>query len=220
MSIPFFDLIQTILKSVFAKPAAKEDPQMPEPIRLKLDIEIPVATSRQWKGIVWHHSATPDSAAKDWDSIRRYHTSYRVDFNIVTKEEYERRLAAKEGKNFQPPWKDIGYHGGVERLNGKLQFVWGRPLSEMGAHAGVKDASNVYNQEYLGLCVIGEFDTTSPDPETWDFCVQASRAFMDAFRFPASHVIGHREVFDKLGVPRQKTCPGTAWDLEHFRSEL
>ncbi len=43
---------------------------------------------------------------------------------------------------------------------------------------------------------------------------------MEAFAIPADHVIGHREVFDHLGVPRQKSCPGNAWDMGLFRSEL
>jgi hypothetical protein len=36
--------------------------------------------------------------------------SYRADFEIVTKEEFERRLAAHEGKVFQKPWAAVGYH--------------------------------------------------------------------------------------------------------------
>lgn len=186
----------------------------------KLDIPIDVSGSRPWKGIIWHHSATPDGAAKDWDAIRRYHTSYRVDFQIVPEAEYRRRLAAGEGKSFQTPWKDIGYHGGTEWVNDQIVFNWGRPLSEIGAHAGVKGASNLYNTEYLGLCAIGDFDKAAPEPEHWDFNIRLTRAIMEAFRTPASHVIGHREVFDRLGVPRQKSCPGRFWDMSLFRSEL
>ena len=87
------------------------------------------AHSRLWKGICWHHSASPDGKVRDWPGIVKYHTSYRVDFNIVGKEEYERRLAAKEGKSFQPPWKAVGYHGGIELVDDGVLFNQGRPLS-------------------------------------------------------------------------------------------
>lgn len=189
-------------------------------IKQKLGIPIAIGGARTWKGIVWHHSATPDGASKNWDAIKRYHTSYRIDGEIVTEVEYQRRLAANQGKSFQTPWRDIGYHGGTEWVNGKLEFYWGRPLNEVGAHAGVHGVSNVFNADYIGLCAVGDFDKAPPRLEHWDFNLRLTRAIMESFRIPTSQVIGHREVFDRLGVPRQKTCPGTAWDMDRFRSEL
>ncbi len=61
-----------------------------------LDIKIDTSKSRLWKGIVWHHSASPDGVTRDWGAIVKYHTSYRVDFNIVSKEEFDRRLKARK----------------------------------------------------------------------------------------------------------------------------
>lgn len=188
--------------------------------RLMLDIKIDVSNSRHWEGIVWHHSASPDGIMRDWDAIVKYHKSYRVDFNIATKEEFELRLKEKRGTNFETPWKDVGYHSGIEWINDKVVFHWGRMLTMIGAHAGVKDASNRFNVEYLGLCAIGNFDLKPPKPEMWEFALRATRSFMSAFNIPKTHVIGHREVFDRLGVPRQKTCPGKFWNMDLFRSEL
>ncbi|MBI2069463.1 MAG: hypothetical protein HYT79_02595 [Elusimicrobia bacterium] len=136
---------------------------MPE--KLKLDIPIDLANSRPWKGIVWHHSATADGPGRNWDAIVRFHTSYRIDGQIVTAEEFERKLRLNQGKSFLKPWKDVGYHGGTEWANGQVIFHWGRPLSMIGAHAGVKGASNQFNEQYLGLCAIGNFDTAPPKPE-------------------------------------------------------
>lgn len=186
----------------------------------KLSIQIDTSRSRPWKGVVWHHSATPDGAIRDWDGIVRFHTSHRVDFRVVSPEEFERRKQAGQGKVFQKPWKAVGYHGGTEWVNGQVVFNAGRPLSMAGAHAGVDGVSNSFNEDCLGLCAVGDFDPRAPHPDHWDFNLGLTRAFMEAFDIPADRVIGHREVFDRLGVPRQKTCPGTAWDMESFRRAL
>ena len=77
--------------------------------------------------------------------------------------------------------------------------------------------------EALGLTPelwVGDFDSTPPKPEHWEFNLQITRAFMAAFGITAARVIGHREVFSKLGVPVQKSCPGKCWDLENFRQSL
>lgn len=186
----------------------------------KLDIKIEINNSRKWHGIVWHHSATVDGNTNDWHSIWRYHTSYRIDGNIVSEQEFNRRFVLKDGKNFEKPWKSIGYHIGTEVIDGKVVLQWGRPLLMIGAHAGVKNASNQFNEDYLGFCAIGNFDLKPPSAEHWNFNLMLTRAFMEIFRIPVSHVIGHYEVFDKLGLPRQKTCPGRCWDMALFRKEL
>ncbi len=201
----------------------KEGPSLPEviaPRKQRLDMKISIQSARPWKGIVWHHSASPDRATRDWDGIVKYHTSYRIDFEIVTADEFSRRLAAHEGKMFQKPWKDVGYHGGTELVNGKPVFHWGRPLSMVGAHAGVSGVSNKFNEDHIGLCCIGNYDAESPVPALWDFNLAITRTLMDAFNIPAAEVIGHREVFDRLGIPRQKTCPGKSFSMELFRHEL
>jgi hypothetical protein len=176
--------------------------------------------ARAWKGIVWHHSAGPDGIGRDWPSIVKYHTSYRVDYNTVTKEEFERLLKEKKGKSFQTPWKAVGYHGGIELVNGSMVFQYGRSFDMVGAHAGVVGASNAFNTEYLGLCALGNFDLTEPTLDMWKFALGVTKVFMTTFGIPRSHVIGHREVYDRLGVARQKSCPGTKWDMELFRNEL
>ncbi|MDZ4344259.1 MAG: peptidoglycan recognition family protein [Candidatus Binatia bacterium] len=171
--------------------------------------------SRPWKGIVIHHSTGPDNNTKDWTSIVRYHTSYRVDFNTVDKAEFDRLLKAKKGTSFERPWSDVGYHGGVEMFQGQAVYVAGRPLSEIGAHA-----LGGFNKEYIGLCVIGNFDLAAPRDEIWKKTLEVTRELMAAFNIPISHVIGHRETYDKMDVPRQKTCPGKYWSMEGFREDL
>lgn len=62
-----------------------------------------------WRGIVIHHSLTPDTATASWPAILRFHTVDRQ-------------------------WRDIGYHAGIEDLRGTLMCLYGRPTTEEGAH--------------------------------------------------------------------------------------
>lgn len=214
-------VLRQIMESLFSssnpKPERIEPSAPPKP---RMELVIPVAGSRQWKGICWHHSASADKVTRDWNAIVHYHTSFRVDFDIVSSEEFDRRLRDHQGKVFQKPWKDVGYHGGTEFVNGEPVFHWGRSLSMTGAHAGVANVSNLYNADYLGVCCIGNFDAVSPDPKLWNFNLMLTRTLMDAFQISKDNVIGHREVFDRLGVPRQKSCPGKCFDMSIFRAEI
>lgn len=186
----------------------------------RADLVIDKTKSRPWKGLCVHHSATLDGQARDWDAIRRFHKSYRVDSVVVSEAEFNRRLQSRQGTSFIRPWKDVAYHAGIEYVDGRLTFQWGRPLSEIGAHAGVKGCSNVYNTDFIGLAVVGNFDLAPPKPELWDFTLQIVRAFMDAFGFGATKILGHREVFERLGVPVQKSCPGRYFDIPRLRQEV
>jgi len=201
-------------KNFSRKVAAAGRPQEEELITIEADEALP------WKGVVWHHSFSADTVVRNWDAIKKYHTSYRIDFTVVTEADYHIRLRNKHGKYYQKPWRAVGYHGGVELYNGDPVYNEGRPLNMIGAHAGVKGASNRFNTEYVGLCAIGNFDLTAPPAAIWQYALKVTRVFMAKFNFPASHVIGHREVYAKLGVPVQKTCPGKYWDMHLFRQEL
>jgi hypothetical protein len=189
-------------------------------LKPRLNIQISTQGARAWRGIVWHHSASPDGITRDWDAIKKYHTSYRIDFEIVTKDEYQRRWANKDGKYFEEPWIDVGYHGGTELVKGDPIFNRGRALTMVGAHAGVKGKPNTYNTDFIGLCCVGNYDLFSPDPKLWDLNLMLTRALMDVFSIQSASVIGHREVYDRLNIPRQKTCPGKCWNMDLFRAEL
>jgi hypothetical protein len=178
------------------------------------------AESRKWEGIVWHHSYSKDNNdCDDWSGIMRYHTSYRVDGNIVSRQEFENRQDKKIGKTFQRPWTDIGYHGGVERIDDQVVWRSGRPWTRSGAHAG-HPGNNMFNEKYLGLCCVGNFDANAPDSDKWDFCLQATREIMKAFKIPKEKVLGHRETYGLVGLPVGKNCPGSKWDMDAFRSAL
>jgi N-acetylmuramoyl-L-alanine amidase len=182
--------------------------------------ELSLDPSISWNGIVWHHSQGPDGEANDWEGIKRYHTSYRVNYSIVSKERFDRMKKKKPHSTFQKPWSDIGYHGGVELIDGEYVYQIGRPLGRSGAHSAVAGVSNEFNKTHVGLCAIGDFDKDVPPEEQWELCLAVTRTFMDTYNIKKEDVIGHREVYSSLGVSVQKSCPGDFWDMDKFRNEL
>jgi hypothetical protein len=177
------------------------------------------ANCDRWKGIVIHHSATADGKLNDWENIRHYHMSYRIDGDIVDESTFKSRQMIGSGKSFEKPWSDIGYHGGWEMDNGVFKFKMGRSWNKAGAHAGLK-GNNTFNEQYLGLCIVGNFDKAAPTPEQWAFCVKTVKEICAHLGIDKGSVLGHREVYDLAGVPRQKTCPGSQFDIGTFRSQL
>lgn len=62
------------------------------------------------RGIVIHHSATPDQDVLDFPALLRYHTEVNG-------------------------WSDIGYHAVVEQVDRGIACLYGRPPYRYGAHA-------------------------------------------------------------------------------------
>jgi hypothetical protein len=185
----------------------------------KLQFDFDSLQSKAWEGIVLHHSATIDGVTRDTEGIIKFHTSYRIDYKVVTQEEFERRQAIGDGRVFEKPWKAVGYHFLIEYVGKELTLNYGRPLWMVGAHAG-HPISNKYNQDYIGICVIGNFDETIPPKETINYTVAVCKSLMKTFGIKKENILGHRETFVKLGVPVQKQCPGKNWDMDEFRAYL
>jgi len=143
------------------------------------------------KYLIIHHSETSDGKAKDWDAIRRYHKDVRG-------------------------WSDIGYHYGIERVNGEIAVQVGRSESTPGAQC--KEAG--MNHKSLGLCVVGNFDKAAPDEEKLGVLRGLCTSLMAAYGIPPENVLGHAEAqMLELDQPT-KTCPGKMFDLNDFRASI
>ena len=176
-----------------------------------LDWDTILKNKRYWEAVVWHHSASKDSAVRDWDSIKRYHMSYRIDGNSVTKDEFTHKLEKKDGKNFEWPWKDIGYHFGIEKVLDQYKVFIGRPLSEIGAHC----SQNEMNKKAIGVCLIGSFDLQPPCKEQLNLAVQLAKEINQHFNLKPENHFFHRDFC------KYKSCPGTRFvDIESFRKMM
>lgn len=166
--------------------------------------------------IIVHHSATKDGAVRDWDAIRRFHTSFRYQGEIVSPQEAS--ALRSQGCVVESPWNDIGYQAGIERINGVLTSLVGRPIADAGAHC--KEAN--MNSRSIGVCVVGNFDLVPPDLETVFFLRDLCFAYMVNYRIAAQNILGHRDAGLMAGFDWRKgefkTCPGKLFPLSELRN--
>jgi N-acetylmuramoyl-L-alanine amidase len=132
--------------------------------------------------IIIHHSLTRDSDAVSWGAIRWYHVE-------------------RNG------WRDIGYHFGIELVNGRYEVQIGRDESQSGAHCvGM-------NNKSIGICCVGNFDIAPPAARMLKKLRQLVGYLMRFHNIPIENVRGHQEY-------SHKSCPGKFFDMEAFRESL
>jgi hypothetical protein len=135
--------------------------------------------------IIIHNSATADSKTVSWGAIRRYHVQTNG-------------------------WRGIGYHYGIEDVDGGQEILLGRFEHEDGAHC----PQSGMNRVGIGICCVGNFDFGPPHPDQWAKCLDLVRHLMRRLNIPKERVQGHNE------YNPGKSCPGKQFDMSKFRAEL
>lgn len=171
--------------------------------------------------IIIHHSLTDDGPTVDWNGIRAFHTSWRFGGNSIP--EQKARDLQSLGMRVIPPWKDIGYHFGVERVKDDYQIMLGRELNVRGAHVG----DGNFNIKSIGICLVGNFDKAQPPEKQFLLGQLLVKRLIEYFgtkgiNVPVENVIGHWEAQKIAGVPEvgRKSCPGRLFDMDKFRAGL
>lgn len=139
--------------------------------------------------IIIHHSLTKDGQSVDWAAIRRYHVDHLH-------------------------WADVGYHYGIEQIDGSWQILKGRMDTESGAHC------LGFNHDSIGVCVVGNYDLAAPPEEALALLRRLVRSLMWIYGVATPNVIGHWESYAVRGIIPQKSCPGRKFDLDAFRQSL
>lgn len=160
--------------------------QSSNPFRLSSlsNIVEPVVESRPWNYIVLHHSATDSGSVESIDAAHR-----------------ERKDAS--GKS----WLGIGYHfvigNGRGMADGLVEptFRWREQLQ--GAHAG----SRLYNEEGIGICVIGDFSDQTPTPRQIAAARQLISHLSQRYQISADRVLRHSDL-------QASECPGDRFPWE------
>jgi len=102
--------------------------------------------------VILHHSLTNDGKEVNYNAIKRYHVQTLG-------------------------WRDIGYHVVIENQRGKVNALFGRMLTETGAHTKQRRMNN----RSIGLCMVGNFDIAEPSPQVWNLALRLCRSFMEIY---------------------------------------
>ena len=144
----------------------------------------PRVAPRDWKWIVIHHSATPSGSMAFFD---------------------------KEHK--AKGWDGVGYHfvigNGTESGDGQIEVTQRWPLQKWGAHA--KTVDNRYNEQGIGICLVGNFDVERPSPKQMQSLGRLVAHLSQTYRISPQSVVGHRDT-------KPTDCPGRFMNLAAIRS--
>jgi len=105
-------------------------------------------------------------------------------------------------------WLDIGYHFGIERVDNSYEILMGRMPNVIGAH------TKGMNQNSIGICLVGNFDTAPPSKEQWDKLIQLCLYLMSVYNISVNNIYGHRD------FASYKSCPGKMFDIEKLKKDL
>ncbi len=149
----------------------------------------PDAPPRAWKYIVIHHMASGRGSAA---AIHRIHM----------------------GKG----WDGLGYHfvvgNGTLTGDGEIEIGYRWKRQTEGAHARVRpDDDNWWNENSIGVCLVGDFTVQNPTPRQLEATARLVRTLQAEFAIPTSRVIPHEKVKDTL-------CPGPRFPWNYFIARL
>ena len=149
-----------------------------------------------WKYIVIHHSATTSGNA---ESFHRAHVARGIPGGLA-------------------------YHfvigNGRGSKNGELEKGHRWSESKAGGHVTIK-AWN-YNVYGIGICLVGNFETTTPTDIQWQALVKKTVQLCRQYAIAPENILGHKDVpffFDHHRTA-QTACPGRYLDINALRRDV
>jgi hypothetical protein len=145
---------------------------------------------KKWQAIIVHHSATSNGNTAIFDKQHR--------------EEMH--------------WDGVAYDfvigNGTDSGDGQIEvtFRWRGQIA--GAHC--KTPNNWGNEKAIGVCLVGNFDNTSPTVRQMQSLVKLVRFLQNRYRIPKRFVYGH----GTTPGARVTDCPGIRFPMARLRSML
>jgi len=150
----------------------------------------PSRLEKKWEAIIVHHSATRTGNAAIFDKKHREENH----------------------------WEGVGYDfvigNGSNSGDGQVEvtFRWRGQLT--GAHC--KTPNNWGNEKGIGICLVGNFDYTTPTARQMQSLLKLVRFLQNRYRIPKSRVYGHKST----PGARVTGCPGRRFPMARLKSML
>jgi hypothetical protein len=151
---------------------------------------------RKWTAIVLHHSATDIGNAAFFNKAHEG----RCDENGIR-------------------WKGIGYDfvigNGTMSRDGQVEvtFRWLQQIT--GAHCKT-DRTNWANRSAIGICLVGNFDTTTPSQRQMESLLKLVKFLQQRYKIPKSRIYGHKHT----PGAGPTACPGEKFPMWQLKSQL
>jgi hypothetical protein len=150
----------------------------------------PSRLEREWEAIIIHHSATNNGNAAIFDKQHREENH----------------------------WEGVGYDfvigNGTNSGDGQVEvtFRWRGQLT--GAHC--RTPNNWGNEKGIGICLVGNFDQTSPTVRQMQSLVNLVRFLQNRYGIPTSRIYGH----GTTPGARVTDCPGRRFPMAWLKLRL
>ncbi|HUV63998.1 MAG TPA: peptidoglycan recognition family protein [Sedimentisphaerales bacterium] len=151
----------------------------------------PSSVEKDWSAIIIHHSATQNGNAAIFDKMHRE----------------------------QNHWDGIGYDfligNGTDSGDGEVEvtFRWLRQIP--GAHTG-GTPGNWANEDGIGICLVGNFDQTTPTPQQMQSLAKLVRFLQRRYGIPQGRIFGH----GSTPGGHVTRCPGTKFPMSRLKQML
>jgi hypothetical protein len=141
-----------------------------------------------WKTIVVHHSASPRSTPQ---GMHEYHLNKGWSRGLGYHFVIGNGSAYPDGKVFVGPrWK--------------RQISGAHCRSSAGRYFGTWRQRNFFNTQGIGICLIGNFENSSPTPRQLEALAQLVQFLCNETGIDPSHVYGHGEVTHRTACPGRR----------------
>ncbi|MHC4640991.1 MAG: peptidoglycan recognition protein family protein [Planctomycetota bacterium] len=150
----------------------------------------PGLEKRRWEAIIVHHSATSNGNSAIFDKQHR------------------------EEHNWDGVAYDFVIGNGTNSGDGQVEvtFRWRKQVA--GAHC--KTPNNWGNEKGIGICLVGNFDYTSPTSGQMWSLTKLVKFLQKRYRIPRSRIYGHKAT----PGARVTDCPGRLFPIAGFKARL
>ncbi|MEA3225615.1 MAG: peptidoglycan recognition family protein [Planctomycetota bacterium] len=151
----------------------------------------PSRIEKKWTVVVIHHSATETGNAAIFDRMHREENH----------------------------WDGVGYDfvigNGADSGDGQIEVTFRWQEQVAGAHCG-GTPDNWANLEAVGICLVGNFNHTTPTAKQMRSLVKLTRFLQKRYRIPTSRIYGH----SSTPGARVTDCPGKMFPVVKLREML